>query len=99
MDIFESWILVISLYNSVISVFKLLRTLIQNEFCKVFIENLMTFESSSLAISIKKVLVFCHIVIVVVVFDIFAFIGIFCKDPGIRKIVLDVFNHIYILSN
>ena len=51
--------------------------------------NLMTFGSSSFTISIKKVLVFCHIVIVVVVFDIVAFIGIFRKEPGIKNIVLD----------
>ena len=64
-------------------------TFIQNEFGKVFMGNLMTFQSSSLTISLKKILVFCHIVIVVVVFDIFVFIGIFRKDPGIKNIVLD----------
>ena len=63
--------------------------MIQNEFGKVFMGNLMTFGSSSLTISIKKVLVFCHIVIVVVVFDKIAFIGIFRKEPGIKNIVLD----------
>ena len=63
--------------------------MIQNEFGKVFMGNLMTFGSSSLTISTKKVLVFCHIVIVVVVFDKTAFIGIFRKEPGIKNIVLD----------
>ena len=63
--------------------------MVQKKFGKIFIGNLMTFGSSSIAISIKKALVLCHIVIVVVVFDIFAFIGIFRKDPGIKNIVLD----------